>query len=202
MDSPTNILIKQTDAAGRRVFLSGCVLSCNERVVVALFEKDCGLRWGVVTDGFYQEGDVFMRQAYRVISSADEEDGTRVDLLLQGEPKSAEMRACERVTTIFEPMLATFGGEPNCLVLDISDVGIALVANGEYPVGTTLALESWNDQELLSGRVTIRSVSPAPRSKFRYGLCCEVDEEPHNLHAELRNLFVALQVKYLELVGC
>ena len=95
-------------------------------------------------------------------------------------------------------MLARFGDEKDCMVIDISEDGLAVIARENHSIGKEVTFEMWIRSTLYRGIVEIRSVATAARGKFRYGLLCLPDVAHHNLSASLRDLSVDLQVKYLQ----
>ncbi len=94
--------------------------------------------------------------------------------------------------------MACFGGEPDCPVLDISESGIAVIADQRYDVGLTTSFEMWIQDGHYQGTVTIQNIDPGDHGRIRYGLECNPDEGEQNLYQSLSMLRVAIQLRCLE----
>ena len=84
-------------------------------------------------------------------------------------------------------------------MLDISPDGLALVATNRYEVGQVKSLTMLVGDDELEGTVTVCNVYARKGGGFRYGLHCNEDRKSfENLNQTIRQLWVNLQIAYLE----
>ena len=201
MERGTIVFIRKSGSSGKGEFITGTVVRGGEKSIGVNFDDECKLTPKQEVIFHYKKDDEFLQQSYRVSSvvKVDRAD-RRYQLIAEGEPESGDIRSSERVATVYEPFLARFGGEKNCVVLDISEHSIAVIAGDKHAVGDDVEFEMWIRDGQFLGIVRICSVAPARRDKFRYGLSCNPDGPDHNLQRSLQRLWVALQIKYLEMM--
>ncbi len=189
-------------SAGRREFISGVLVGGGFADVQIQFASD-GL--GVVVDEeitlHFKHAGHFLNRDYLVSRVIEDGDGTRLKLVPQGvEPEDDDMRGSERIPMIYESMVARLGDQIECMLLDVSNAGIAVIGGGNYRCGDVLEFDMVIEGQRYFGEVTLRSAIEVRRGRFRYGLQCNADKNGHNLTAMLPDLWIALQIKYLETV--
>lgn len=186
----------------RREFISGVIVGGGSTDVVIQFVSE-GL--GVVVDEeitlYFKHSGHFLNRSYLVSRVTEDADGTRLKLIPQGaEPEEGDLRGSERIPTIYESMVARVGDQEDCMVLDVSTAGIAAIGGGDFREGDVLEFDMVIDEQRYFGEVTLRSVIEVRPGRFRYGLQCNADKDGHNLTAMLPDLWIALQIKYLETI--
>ena len=203
MDSPSTadtVFLRRPDTRELSYIPATVVRSQDDRLDIRL-RDECEVAPGTNVLVFFKQDGEFMRRAHSVSGTTAGLDGLVLELSPQEGAEPGELRGSKRVTTIFEGLVAQFGEEENCVVLDVSEAGLALIAGQEHGIGKILDLQMWVGEVCYLGMVTVCSVDREPRrGRFRYGLKCNEDGMSHNLSDSLSTLWVALQVKYLELL--
>ncbi len=132
---------------------------------------------------FYEINRRFMQQPVRVLSVVEEkkyDGGTCITLELEttGDPVSAEIRECYRVSCYSADVKAQLGEDPEmCEVLDVSATGFAIFSDAEYSVGQTLQATLYHNGTPVHGTAVVQSCRPFGK-KNRYGLRAVDDERP------------------------
>ena len=188
--------------APERQFISAVIVGGGLDEIVIQFTRR-GL--GLVVDEeislhFKHEGH-FLHRSFQVMRVTEDSSGTRVKVVPMGaEPEENDLRGSERIPTIYESITARLGDEKDCIVLDVSTRGIAVMGGGGYGRDEEVEFEMQiNGQDFL-GQVNIRSSIEIRPGRYRYGVQVVPDMAGHNLSATLPDLWVALQIKYLETV--
>ena len=116
-----------------------------------------------------------MKQGARVELVSKRDSTTAFCFELTGDPVSAERRQCYRVSTVMAQVLATFGAEENCPVVDVSATGFAVVASNRYRTATVVDATVHYGGIAFSGKGRIESVRELKSGPIRYGVHCISD---------------------------
>ena len=140
----------------------------------------------------------FVKQAAKVTAVHDNELNPTIEFVTGGEPVSAESRQHFRVSTVTSDMTATLGSETDCKLLNVSTVGLAVLATAHHDIGSTVTASVYLEGEAYSGRVCVQSIRSMDKGQIRYGLHC-VDGNGSNgtLATGLRQLTMAMQRQQL-----
>ncbi len=195
----TAIYMLRSGSSEVRSLVAGTALEIGRGGLVATFdESDVELCAGQEITLYFREGRQFQKQDFRVQGIKRGADrGVRLKLAVCGDKTAGEIRGSERYSTVFEGMTATLGDEPHCLLVDIGEGGMALIAGTKHEPGTSLRLEMWVQEVCYRGSVTVCSVSEAPRGRWRFGLSCDADADEDNLRHSLKRLWLTMQMKQL-----
>lgn len=199
MNVQTALYLMHPGSNERRTLISGTVLQVARRSFAATFDNsDVELVVGQILTVYFREGRQFRKQEVKVAGIKRGTDrGVRLKLSPTGEPTAGEIRESERYSTVFEGMTATFGETRDCLLVDVSAKGLALVAGTELEVGQSVRFEMWVKEVCYRGSCTVRSVTAMPRDQWRYGVSCDDDVDNDNLRNSLKRLWLTLQMKQL-----
>ncbi|MCA8956840.1 MAG: hypothetical protein KDC87_12255 [Planctomycetes bacterium] len=185
-------------AGATRRFVPATALKVRRRsLVLRIAAEDYRPRQHQVLNVYFRDGEDFLFQPWRVGAVKERGEFVEAKLAALGEPEVGCLRASQRIETCFEGMTAVLQDEDGCLVIDISEEGLGLVAGHRHPVGRVLRLAMNVRGVDYGGTVSVCSVAPAPRNRFRYGLHCEPDRGVDNLHGSLRHLWLELQTRAL-----
>ncbi len=119
---------------------------------------------------FYNPHRDFMQRPTRVETLERTEETLKFEARLVGDPISAESRECYRVSTAARSMTASFGKEPACPVLDVSQTGFSVIAAGECEIGELFCASLNYEGKEFKGDVSVQSVRKIDDSRVRYGL--------------------------------
>ena len=197
---PDLILFIDRSDSGNRQFVPGFILRRGEKSMLVHFDNEMDFRVNDLVVTHYRSGEQFLEQVCQITGVISANKGARYEFAPEGPPKSSDSRSGKRIP-IHESLVARFGGEPDCPVLDISASGvavIAVIADQRYEVGHTTSFEMWVRDEHYQGTVTIQNIGQAPHGRIRYGLRCNPDEGEQNLCRSMSRLWVALQRKCLD----
>ena len=147
---------------------------------------------------YYEFQNDFVRQPARIDLMADPPSGRTFSFRFTGEAVSAERRQCYRVSTVMAAMTATFGGEENCPVVDVSATGFAVIAGRQYKATDIVTATVRFESEMFSGQGRIESIRELEAGRFRYGLHC-VDGKSTNetLRKGLQQISATVQRQHL-----
>jgi hypothetical protein len=203
MERDTIFYMLDRNSPQEREFISGVVVGGGgENLVIQFARSWMGIAVGEKVPLHYKSHGQFLSREHLVTRVTEDEDGTRLKLEPIGhEPQLKDMRSSERIPTIHETMLARIGRESDCVVLDISTSGVAIMGGGHYSRGEVVEFEMWVRDTQYLGTVTICSTIEVRPGRFRYGLKCNEDAEGQNLRGSLPQLWVALQIKFLEIMS-
>ena len=121
---------------------------------------------------YYELNNKFIRQAVRIDTVSKDEQHTVIGVEITGKPEIAERRQCNRVLTTTLKMFATLEGEANCQVLDVSAMGMGVLATKHHAKGETLKVEVEWEKSKYVGRVQVATVKELSKGQIRYGLLC------------------------------
>jgi hypothetical protein len=180
-------------------FLPAEVIDANPQgMMVRLIGLD--LENGDEVDLFSQGHDDFIRQRWLVTPHHATAHSSNLWLVPIGESESGSMRASPRVRTALDGIFLRFGSEDDCMVIDISEDGIAIVAGAKMEIDSLVpVMLKFNDLHF-TGHVVVCSVTSQPRGRMRYGLMVQPDVDDCDLRRMLPKLTTALQVKKLDMM--
>lgn len=174
----STIYLRFPGQCDQKVLHPAKVLTVKSSRTFSVLPQDAALtlKDGVELLIYFEFGGKFVQQSARIGPPAgdDPEAGTEMETI--GEWVSAESRQSYRISTVMSNLTATFGGEKNCPLQDISISGFALIASAIYPVGEIVDAELTHDGKTFTGRVTVQSVREAINGQYRYGVNCVKDK--------------------------
>lgn len=202
MERDTIFYLLNRNSPNQREFVSGVVTGGGTESPVVQFSRPwLGVHVDEKIDLHFKHNGRFVCREHHVQRVTEDESGTRLKLLpLGAAPDPCDMRASERIPTVYESMIARLGTEKDCIVLDVSMSGIAVMCGGRFKKDEILEFEMWVREVQYLGSVSVRSVIEVRPGRFRYGLHCLVDSPGYNLKLTLPQLWVSLQIKYLEIM--
>ncbi len=130
---------------------------------------------------YFDHNRQFMQQAVKVDAVFDGESGPRFILQTLGSPMSAEDRQCYRVrTSVTNISISSFGDEPDCPMLDISQTGFAVTSSTSYKIGQVVETKITLEGNVYTGPTSIQSVTELTQGRYRYGVNCVKTSNPVN----------------------
>ena len=139
----------------------------------------------------------FMGQAARIGSLLGSDPDALFEFETVGDPFSAENREALRVSLVGTDIMATFGGEKHCEVLDISSKGFAVYGTREHKVGSQVKATLFFEGKEFKGSVSIISAIEL-KGKIRYGVHPIDDPKSgSNLKNNLGRITMAIQRQQL-----
>jgi|GEM_PF-5334148 len=120
---------------------------------------------------YFEDAFEFMRQEALAVA-VESGEAPVVEFELIGEPESAECRRAQRVPTMYANRTALFGSEEDCLLLDVSETGYAVVSKQRYEKGHVVTATVTYNGGFFSGPATVQSVREMENGDIRYGLRC------------------------------
>jgi hypothetical protein len=148
---------------------------------------------------YFDHQNQFMQQSAKVDAVFDGESGPQFILQTVGTPVSAEERQCFRVrTTVTDIYIASFGSEPDCPMLDISQTGFAVIASASFKIGQVVQTEIKFEGKACSGPTSIQSVLEMPDGRTRYGVnCIQTNNNVNPLVKAIHKLSMSVQRQQL-----
>lgn len=195
----TGCFVQVPDESSQRILHSAVVQGFTNNTYTAELQDDAApLKSGQDIFVFYEFRNEFTRQPARIVVIADTPSGRTFSFQFTGDAVSGESRQCYRVSTVMAAATATFGGEENCPVVDVSATGFAVLAAEQYKardiVETTIRFEG----ETFSGRGRIESARELGVGRIRYGLhCVDGKATGETLRKGLQQISAAVQRQHL-----
>jgi len=116
---------------------------------------------------YYEQRRKFMQQPARVILLSAP---CSLEVETTADPILAESRQSYRCATLVEDIHIRLGSEPECEVTDVSQTGLAVLANTTYAPGSRIDATLCFEGEEIEGVLVVQSVYVPPGSRTRYGL--------------------------------
>lgn len=180
LKTESNVFFQIPDKSKKRVLHRAKVVSVKGTLYTAELEEEGPVFEDEMDLFIYFELDrQFMRQAARVDSVTETESNTLVEFETIGDPFSAEQRQVIRITAVGADFKATFGGEENCDVVDISSKGFAVYCTKEHAIGSRIDATLCFEGEAFKGMVSIMGAIKR-KGQFRYGVHCIDDPKSGN----------------------
>jgi hypothetical protein len=95
-----------------------------------------------------------------------------VVLEVQGNPETADNRACYRVRTATSAIQIRFADRNDCDLMDISQTGFGIISDQQLAEGTVVQAGLPGDGCEITGAVRVQSVRQLRSGRFRYGVTC------------------------------
>lgn len=195
----TSFYLQIPDESEERILYPATVQEWNENSFTAVLQTDDpALEAGQEVLIYYEiERELVKQEAH--IEWVSKTDSTTVFRFeLTGDPVSAERRQCYRVSTMMAGVSASFGGEENCPVLDLSATGFAVVAFRRYRTGNVVDATVHYAGIAFRGKGRIESVRELEPGRIRFGLHCISDKETGGtLGAGLEKMCASVQRQHL-----
>ncbi len=192
----TGFFVQLPAETGQRVLCPATVTDFQEGIFVAVLEdEDFTFEADQELLIFFEHRREFMQQAARIQTVTPTSKGLTISFTTTGDPVSAESRQCFRVSTVLSDLLAKFGEEEDCDVLDVSMTGCSVVATTLYPVGGSRTLTLHFDGQSFTGSAVIQSIRELDGGRFRYGLHCAESTagKKSELFRGLQSISIAIQ---------
>lgn len=93
-------------------------------------------------------------------------------LEVQGNPETADNRACYRVRTTTSAIQIRFADRNDCDLMDISQTGFGIISDQQLAEGTVVQACLPGDGCEVTGAVRVQSVRQLRSGRFRYGVTC------------------------------
>ena len=142
-----------------------------------------------------QRADVVLTRIIKRLKRSKARDGLTLRLTRVSGTKSAEMRTSVRVAT--DGIRTRFGREKDCRVLNVSDMGLAVLCSEVVDVGSIVDIELRHDDRTYAGKGKVMSVFESGPGEYRYGVCCDgtCGDGPDELRKALPR--ISMQLKLL-----
>ena len=196
------VFIQIPEETSRRVLHAANVGSFDEGVVTV--QQVCNvpaLAPGTELLLYYEMNGDFVKHPARVLEvvedSHDDENLLAFKLELIGQPVSADGRECYRVVTALYGLTATIDGQRECLLVDASVIGFAVIAKPGFEIGTTIPVKLRYKNATFSGNAFLQTITPLDGKHTRYGFSVDESEFPE-LARGLRTITIEVQRMQLE----
>ena len=170
MNRDTPLLLIKRLANGLRAFTKGFVVTEDGLSLFVHFEHV-----GVLDVGneiaLYRKGeDALIVQNYRVLDKKTmmSPDGVQLKVRPVGKPRPFDQRTSQRIPSAHAMIVAEFGGESDCLVVDVAEESLGLIACSGHSVGDRLDLSIDMAFTGFTGTVTVCSVTEDGPDRSRY----------------------------------
>ena len=195
----TGCFVQVPDESSQRILQSAVVQDCKEKTYTAELREDAAmLESGQDIFVYYEFKNEFMRQPARIDVIADTPSGCTFSFQFTGDAVSAERRKCYRVSTVMAAVTATFGGEENCPVVDVSATGFAVIAARQYKAADIVTATVRFESKTFSGQGRIESIRELEVGRIRYGLhCVDAKSTDETLRKGLQRISAAVQRQHL-----
>jgi hypothetical protein len=206
LNNNTNIFIQCPDEYPQRVLLPGRVVGVNDQTYSAAMaqgESDFSAGQNVLV--YYDLKGKFTQQSARIDAvmrggtSEGESDNSSLLVIgfqITGEPSSAESRESYRACAVIRDLQAAVNKEQQCLVLDISATGLAVVTQSSYAVNQQVAVAMDYLGKAYTGQGNVQSVRKMDDDRWRVGLHVPTQLNG-NLERGLQLICVAIQRQQL-----
>ncbi|MEE9129216.1 MAG: PilZ domain-containing protein [Phycisphaerales bacterium] len=195
----TGCFVQVPDKSSQRILQSAVVQACTDNTYTAELQDDAArLESGQDIFVYYEFRNEFTRQPARIHVIADTPSGCTFSFQFTGDAVSAERRQCYRVSTVMAAVTATFGGEENCQVGDVSATGFAVIAAKQYKAADIVTATVRFESEMFSGQGRIESIRELEVGRIRYGLhCVDGKSTDETLLKGLQRISAAVQRQHL-----
>lgn len=195
----TGCFVQAPDESNQRILQSAVVEECTNNTYTAELQEDAApLESGQDIFVYYEFRNEFMRQPARIDLIADLPLGRTFSFQFTGDAVSAERRKCYRVSTVMATVTATFGGEDDCPVVDVSATGFAVIAAKRYKATDIVTATVRFESEMFSGQGRIESIRELEVGRIRYGLhCVDGKSTDETLRKGLQQISAAVQRQHL-----
>ncbi len=195
----TGCFVQVPDESSQRALHSAVVQGFANNTYTAELQEDAALlETGQDIFVYYESSGEFTRQSARIDVIADTPSGGTFSFQFTGDAVSAESRQCYRVSTVMAAVTATFGGEENCPVVDVSPTGFAVIATEQYKASDIVEATIRFEGETFSGRGRIESVQELSAGRIRCGLhCLDGKSTDETLSKGLQQISAAVQRQHL-----
>lgn len=186
-------------AGSERMLHPGRVVCAQGGMYTAeMEEQDLVLPPGLAVVLCFERDGRFQQQPARVDAVLETQPRLIIGLECMGSASSAEARQAYRVSTVTSGLTVMVGAE-ECLLLDISATGLAVVASEPYLPGQTVSVSLTYDRRTFTGTARVQSIRRLRDRRIRYGLHGADDRVAGGtLEKGLREVAMAIQRKQLQ----
>lgn len=191
------------DESSQQIRHSAIVLRyLNNKYLAELQEDTVTLESGQEIFVYYESGGKFKRQPARIVLIKYSLSGNTFTFQFTGDTESGESRLDYRVSTAIAQVNATFGGEENCQVLNVSASGLALIAAAYYEMEDIVDVIILFEDESFRGPVQIQRVRELSEGRFRYGMSYVEDKATgESLRKGLQQISSTVQRQHLRRIA-
>ena len=195
----TGCFVQVPDESSQRILHSAVVQGFANSAYTAELQEDAApLESGQDIFVYYESSGKFARQPARIDLIVDTPSGCTFTFPFTGDAVSGESRQCYRVSTVMAAVTATFGGEENCLVVDVSATGFAVLAAEQYKATDIVEVTIRFEGETFNGQGRIEAVRELGAGRIRYGLhCLDGKSTDETLCKGLQQISAAVQRQHL-----
>jgi hypothetical protein len=137
---------------------------------------------------YYQDGGVFWCQPAVATVVDDTRPGTIVTFDCRTSPRKGEHRRTDRIDAYLSGVTASVQGNPACLVINISNKGVAIVSSVEHTIDDSVQVEvAWNAESWV-GQMILRHEKKSVRDSLIYGLECSAEKDGDALREGLKRI--------------
>ena len=165
------ILLRLPDESGAPRLHLGAVLEAEDRTCTAEFESEAA--WperGAGLFVYFLDAGTFFEQPALIEEIRAEGATATIAVRLTGRRVAAENRLAPRVSTVATDLMATVEEEECCPLIDVSETGCAIMANGTHEIGEIVSVAIAYGGREFAGRASVQSARELWQGRFRYGL--------------------------------
>lgn len=169
------------------------------RFLVINFEDATVLDVGEEIELYRERGDNWIVQHYRVLKKKNAKDGlAQLKVRALGKPRPFDRRKSSRTTSEHAMIVAQFGDEPDCTVVDIGERSLGIIANPGPEIGDVLDLRIHMALAGFEGTVAVSSVTEDLSGQNRYGVVCQGAIKTDEFRRFLKRLKLTVKLMTLE----
>lgn len=172
-----------------RILHPGKVGECDLQTFVSEFEDSLNVSVGDEVIAYAELRGKFMQQGARIIEVRSSEPVSVMAFDRIGTPVSAESRELYRVCTVSSNMIGMVGKCDLGPVVDVSSAGFAMIAMGNYQIGSVVPVTVNFEGRTLSGTALVKTAKPRFDGKTRYGFLAV----EHTARKELEKMSMTIQ---------
>lgn len=172
----TEMFLFIPNGTNQRVLHPGKVLESSAKHFVAVLEDDVRPVVGADVCAYADVKGKFFQQTAIVTALVSESATPTIALSRVGQPVSAESRQVFRVNTVTANIMARLEDEKQCRTVDMSPVGLAVIAAEQHNLGSTVQVSLAYEGQTIATAGRVQTIKPRPDGAFRYGLLASQDD--------------------------
>jgi len=154
----------------KRVLQPGKVIESSAPSFSIAFDEPIELPVGLDTLAFCEVRGKFFQQGASLVEVREGGPASIYVFNRVGDPVSAEQRQTFRVSVAAAQIYAQLGKQKQCLVVDISPEGLAVIADAGLTLGSMQKISTSYEQNTILADARIQTIKILPSGKARYGL--------------------------------
>jgi hypothetical protein len=192
----TPLFLLVPDSSRKRILHPGKVVRCEEGAIIAQIEEAMTVAEGMEVVVFCSVRGKFMQQGATVIAQGEPAIKGGFAFKLVGEAVSAESRQTYRVSVAVANVKAQIGKEKDCLIVDVSPEGFAVITRSEDTLGSSVQVNFCYEGQTVSTPARVQTVQTRADGKFHCGLL--VIEKGSSARKALAQISGAMQRQQLK----